>query len=216
MKKPTTTHFAILGLLSARPWSAYDLIGYMRSSYVSAFWSKTEARLYETPKELVKFGYAEASKERISQDPAAKGRERTVYTITRAGRTALKAWLQEPPQPPSFEIEPLLKLAFADQGTIESFLAQIGGIRSAILSSARPDVIAAAGENPMVPSRIHLSAHMADLWYRVAVTILEWIDDLETEASNWETTASTPQHTEAGKAHYRALAQRMQNWQDGV
>jgi len=205
----TTTHFAVLGLLAVRDWSTYDLVQYMQSSYLRYYWSKAESRLYETPKELVGLGYATATKERISDRADAKGRERTIYAITDTGRHALKTWLTITPQPPSLEVEALVKLAFADQGTLEQFLAQIQSLRAEVIDGARHDIVSAAGDEPQLPSRVHVSSHMADLLDRVIVTFLEWLDDLETDALTWDTVTSTPEHIENGKARYRALSQRM-------
>lgn len=205
MKKPTNTHYAVLGLLAAKSWSAYDLIQYMNGSYLRFFWSKTEARLYETPKELVGFGFASAEKFRISDNPEAKGRERTVYTITQEGRSALQIWLEEPSQDPSFEIEFLLKLAFAEQGNLESFLGRLHETIPTMMTGGRRDIIENAAVNPQLPERVHLSAHMADLVARIIQTYIGWLVDLEADALSWKTIASSPENQEAGKAHYRQL-----------
>ena len=207
MKTPTTTHFAVLGLLASRPWSTYELVQYMKTSFLGQFWSKTAARLYETPKELVRLGYATASRERISQNPAAKGRERAVYTITDEGRAALRAWLEEPSQPPSFEIEALVKLSFGEQGTLEGFLAQVDSLLRTIAEPGPGRVLEATAEQPQLPERVHLSAHMADLVGRVVTAFSEWLIELEDEASSWDTIASNPVHQERGKALYRKLAE---------
>lgn len=210
MTQPTTTHFAVLGLLAIRPWSTYELIHYLRGSYVHQFWSKTEGRLYETPKELVGFGYATSSKHRISDAPTAKGRQRTVYTITRAGRAALRAWLNAPSAPPSFEIEALLKLAYADQGTLDDFLKRIDGLQRDLATSANPEGLASAAESPKLPPRHHLSAFMADLSDRIAWTVWEWLAELRAEAEGWESTKSSPQQLERANERYRSILRRAQ------
>lgn len=207
MNKPTTTHFTVLGLLAARPWAPYELIQYMKTSYLGVFWSKTEARLYETPKELVRFGYATAARERISENPLAKGRERSVYSITDEGREALRDWLEQPSQPPSFEIEALVKLSFAEQGTLENFLKQIEELIPKIRGGGRGSIMAATSVQPQLPERVHLSAHMADLIGRVVTVFTDWVIELEAEASTWDTVVSTPEHQETGRAHYRRLAE---------
>jgi DNA-binding PadR family transcriptional regulator len=209
MKKPTPTHYAVLGLLAARPWSAYELIQYMNGSYLRFFWSKTEARLYETPKELAGFGWASTKKERISANPEAKGRLRTVYTITPEGLDALKTWLEEPAQPPSFEIEFLLKLAFSEQGSLKAFLANVHQAHEAMLTGGRKDVIANAAVAPQLPGRVHLSAYMADLVGRIVRTYTDWLKDLETGASNWQEIAPSPENEEAGKQHYKQLLKKL-------
>ena len=75
-----------------RPWSAYDLTAYMRTSAVRRCWPRTESRLYAEPKNLVHHGLVEASKQYTGK------RSRTVYSITKAGTEALTRWLGERPE----------------------------------------------------------------------------------------------------------------------
>ena len=54
------------------------------------------------------------------------GRSRNRYEITDEGRQALREWLGEPSSPPRIELEPCLRVLFADQGdhtTLEQLLA---------------------------------------------------------------------------------------------
>ena len=172
MRKPTTTHFAVLGLLAVRPWTTYELIQYMKRSNLRNLWTKTEGRLYETPAELVELGFASARRERISSDPDAAGRERTRYTITRSGRAALRKWLAKPPQPARFEIEGLLKLAYGEQATVQQFISQIEAIQQQMAATAGFQNLLDAAAEPQLPSRHHLSARIADLGDRVGWLVL--------------------------------------------
>jgi DNA-binding PadR family transcriptional regulator len=47
-----------------------------------------------------------------------RGRGRNRYSITDAGREALRAWLATPSAPPHLELEPMLRLTFADLGEL--------------------------------------------------------------------------------------------------
>src|SRR6476620_9183008 len=87
-KSRTTTSFAILGLLSLRTWSTYELAKQVSRS-LHWFWPRAERKLYDEPKVLVADGLATASKSFTGERP------RTVYEITDAGRAALTAWLDE-------------------------------------------------------------------------------------------------------------------------
>src|SRR5436309_13332803 len=106
----TTTSYAVLGLLSIKPWSSYELTQQMDRS-LGRFWPRAVSKLYEEPKKLVSHGLARASTQRNGQ------RTRTVYTITLKGRRALAAWLQQPGDGPVLEFEQLLKVFFAENGT---------------------------------------------------------------------------------------------------
>ncbi len=44
-RSPTTTSYAILGLLAIRPWATYDLAKLMRRS-LQFFWPRAESNLY--------------------------------------------------------------------------------------------------------------------------------------------------------------------------
>lgn len=122
LPKLTTTSFALLGLLQRRPWSAYELTGYMRNSILRAVWPRAESHLYSEPKLLLKRGYVEAREERNG------ARKRTVYSITPAGTEALQEWLQqERASEFRFEYELLVRLAFAesvDADWVGNYLAQ--------------------------------------------------------------------------------------------
>src|SRR5689334_22534988 len=96
--KRTTTSYAVLGLLSVRPWTTYELAKQVQRS-LNWFWPRAERKLYDEPKRLVDQGLATAKRERTGQRP------RTLYDITAAGRAALAAWLSEPPAPRGGEFE---------------------------------------------------------------------------------------------------------------
>ena len=110
--EPTTTSRAILGLLALRPWTTYELAKQVQRS-LGWFWPRTERKLYDEPKRLVAAGLATSKQEMTGARP------RTVYGITARGKKALRTWLGEPPAPPSLEFEGLVKVFFADSGTLD-------------------------------------------------------------------------------------------------
>ena len=208
MPKPTTTHFAVLGLLAVRPWTTYELIQYLKDSLIRNVWTKTEGRLYETPRELVDFGFARSKRERISADPNAAGRERTVYSITQAGRKALRTWLASPSQPPRFEIEDLLKLAYGDQVGVADFVARIEAMQRAMAESANFDGLRDAAAEPKLPSRHHLSARLSDLSDRISWTVWEWLAELRDEVEGWDDMKTSPERLSEAKAIYEEIHDR--------
>jgi DNA-binding PadR family transcriptional regulator len=119
----TTTSYAILGLLSVRSWTTYELAQQMSRS-LGRVWPRAQSKLYEEPKKLVAHGLARASAERVGERP------RTRYTITAQGRRALAAWLGEPGSGPVLESEQLLKVLFAHQGTRADTLATLAAARA--------------------------------------------------------------------------------------
>src|SRR5690349_4379260 len=121
MRPLTTTSYAILGLLTLRPWSAYELTRQMERS-LRVFWPRAASKLYEEPKVLVAHGYATAERQ-------GGPRARTVYTVTPAGSEAFRHWLAEPGGAPVLEAEGLVRVFFAEQGTKEQLLATLRAIR---------------------------------------------------------------------------------------
>src|SRR5215813_10151808 len=108
----TTTSHAILGLLTVRPWTSYELAKQVQKS-LDWFWPRAERKLYDEPKRLASAGLAKSTKEMTGSRP------RTVYAATARGRKALGRWLDQPPAPPQLEFEGMVKVFFADSGSIE-------------------------------------------------------------------------------------------------
>jgi DNA-binding PadR family transcriptional regulator len=129
MERPTTTTSqAVLGLLALRSWSTYELAKQVQRS-LGWFWPRAERKLYDEPKRLAAAGLAKSSAEMTGARP------RTVYTITASGRKALRQWLSEPPEPPVLEFEGLVKVFFADSGSLDQLRATLREI--AATSDAR-------------------------------------------------------------------------------
>jgi PadR family transcriptional regulator AphA len=118
---PSTTSHALLGLLSLRSWTTYELAKQVQKS-LGWFWPRTERKLYDEPKRLVTAGLAKAVSE------ATGSRPKTVYSVTAKGRRALKQWLDEPPAPPTLEFEGMVKVFFADGGTLEQLRSNLTAI----------------------------------------------------------------------------------------
>jgi hypothetical protein len=57
-------------------------------------------------------------------------RPRTIYRITPAGRQALRKWLSDPPEASVFESEAMVKVFFADAGTIEQLVSTLDAIEA--------------------------------------------------------------------------------------
>ncbi len=119
----TTTSYGVLGLLAVRPHSTSELATGMDRS-VGRVWPRARSKLYEEPRKLVAHGYATAREEAVGRRP------RTVYTITPAGRRALRSWLAEAGDGPALEFEGLVKLLFAEFGDRDAALRSIARARA--------------------------------------------------------------------------------------
>lgn len=104
----TPTSYLVLGLLDREgPSTPYDLKRHVAAT-IGHFWSFPHALLYKEPPRLVDLGLLVEEREEV-------GRRRRLFTITEAGRLALRAWLDRPArQPTELRDLGLLQLFFAD------------------------------------------------------------------------------------------------------
>ena len=125
----TTTSYAILGLLSLRSWTPYELADQMKRA-VGLFWPRAESGIYREPKKLEAHGLARSTTEFVGQRP------RTRYTITAKGRRALAAWVPTTGAGPSIEFEQLVKVFFAEHATKDDLLATLTDVRAWVEDAA--------------------------------------------------------------------------------
>lgn len=105
----STSRFALLGVLSLKPASGYDIKQFVKGS-IGHFWSESYGRIYPLLKELTQEGLLAPQRgKKESGRP-----ERQVYAITSAGEAALAQWLERSPKNESPRSELLLKLFFCD------------------------------------------------------------------------------------------------------
>lgn len=173
----TTTSYAILGLLTVRDWTTYELAKQVRRS-LNWFWPRAERKLYDEPKRLVADGLATASREHTGQ------RGRTVYRVTDAGRDALRTWLGEPPAPRSGEFEGMLKVFFADAGTKEQLLATLDRIDDEAGQRLATLTAFASGETPF-PRRTHLRALALTLQCEQEYAVRRWAGWAREQVGEW-------------------------------
>ena len=169
----TTTSYAILGLLSVRTWTTYELAQQMSRS-LGRVWPRAQSKLYEEPKKLVAHGLARASAERVGERP------RTRYAITPQGRSALAAWLGEPGSGPVLENEQLLKVLFAHQGTKADTLATLAAARAWAVEQNAGNLEAGrsyatgAGEFQTHAAQNMLAGAFLTELYRMVATWADW------------------------------------------
>jgi PadR family transcriptional regulator, regulatory protein AphA len=85
----STTSYLVLGMIALRgPSTPYDLKRAVGHS-VGYFWHFPHAQLYSEPDRLTRLGMLDLSTE-------DGGRRRKTYTLTSAGRDALRSWLASP------------------------------------------------------------------------------------------------------------------------
>jgi PadR family transcriptional regulator, regulatory protein AphA len=113
--------YAILGFLSWRPFTGYD-IKKMLADCVGFHWSGNNNQIYTALVQLHRQGLAESETEYQERLPARK-----IYSITPAGKTALKTWIREPPEPLLLRKPFLVQLSWTaslEPGELEELLSR--------------------------------------------------------------------------------------------
>src|SRR5690349_3189533 len=179
----TTTSYAVLGLLSVRSWTTYELAKQVQRS-LNWFWPRAERKLYDEPKRLVADGLASAHREFTGQRP------RTVYAITGDGRDALRQWLDSPSAPRSTEFEAMLKVFFADAGSLDQLAATIDAIEAGTVERIQDLVgmVESAGDSGFRERR-HISALAIRLQYLQEAAVLTWTRWARAQIAEWRSTA---------------------------
>lgn len=114
-RKLNATSYVVLGMLCHGSATSYDLK--QRIAYtIGNFWAFAHSQIYDEPARLVSDGL-------VSETVEQGGRRKRTYSITRAGRTALRDWLATP-TPEQTEVRDLglLKLFFAAFGDKDDLL----------------------------------------------------------------------------------------------
>jgi PadR family transcriptional regulator AphA len=113
----TPTSYLVLGLIAREGASTpYDLKRHVAVT-IGHFWSFPHALLYKEPPRLVELGL-------LTEEREETGRRRRLFTITDAGRRALRQWLRVPAsQPTELRDLALLQLFFADMEPSSARLA---------------------------------------------------------------------------------------------
>lgn len=189
MANLTTTSYSILGILSLRPHTAYDLTQQARRS-LRFIWPTSESQLYAEPKRLHREGLIRSTRERSGPQ-----RSRQLYTITPAGREALRAWLETAPAPPAPTNEILLRVIFADGADKAALLRSLSDYREAV--TAERDL-----GRSLIREQLEGRAPFADranlntLWWGLVAeqfrATLAWIEFAESEVMRWDTTKPLP------------------------
>ena len=175
------TSHALLGLLAIQPWSTYELAKQVERS-LGWFWPRAERKVYDEAKRLVRNGHAR------STDEATGARPRTVYHITPKGRRALEAWLGRPSAPPKLESEALVRVFFADAGSIESLRQTLDDVeRTAGSQLDRLRELIESAEDPDYPfaDRLHINALALRFQLDQQRMMAEWASWAAAQIATW-------------------------------
>ena len=168
----TPFEYEVLALVGRGGAGPHDLLQMARRGRIYA-WAG-ESQYYVAPKRLAEHGYLEARKE------PGKTRERTVYTLTEAGLTALREWAETPVSFPRLQHEALVRLLAADLVGEAAVVRSLATLREDIadLSERLDEGEAAAERLPHRKKYLLLGNRLAR---RLLEVHLAWLDEVEAE-----------------------------------
>jgi PadR family transcriptional regulator, regulatory protein AphA len=120
--KLTPFSFVVLVLVGEGGAGAHDLVRMMREGQ-HVFWTAAASQWYAEPKRLAALGYLETEK------GPGRTHERTHYTLTDAGREALREWLAEPSAFTRIQCEPVVRLLGSEYADPEALTASLESLR---------------------------------------------------------------------------------------
>ena len=120
-KEIPTNSYVVLGLLSFREMSGYELKGFADNSIRFFFWSPAKSQIYSELRRLTSLGYVNERKVRQETRP-----DKRLYKITAKGREALRQWMSRSQVEPDILKSPLLlNLFLGEQIPVESLISQV-------------------------------------------------------------------------------------------
>lgn len=158
--------YLVLGMIRLGARSGYEIKQAVELS-LRFFWTISPAQIYPSLERLERAGFIRGKSEPIGR------RRRRTFTITNAGKTALREWLRRQ-APIPFELRDigLVKLFFADALDQEDALALLSAVkrrseeRVATLRSIEPVALSSEREGnlyPMLTLRMGIAFHQAML-----------------------------------------------------
>ena len=162
----------VLTLVGESGAGAHDLVRMMRNGRI--FWAAPESQFYAEPKKLEQAGYLSAATR------PGRTHARTHYTLTDAGRAALKAWLATPTRFPRIQNEPVVRLLgseYADRGEL---LASLNALREELdeLDAAMEEAEEREQGLPHRATVLRLNRRLAQ---RILDAHRQWLDEVERE-----------------------------------
>lgn len=173
-----TIKYAILGFLSWRDLSGYDLKKMFEDS-MFLYWSGNNNQIYRTLVQLHKAGWVTNEVQHQESGPSKK-----VYSITDQGRQELREWVLSAPEVPQLRNSFLVQLAWADQleaAELDSLLKQYEHEVHMQLLMCREQ----KQRNRLNPARTERETYLwhmiSDNWIAFYETELTWIQRLREE-----------------------------------
>ncbi|MGA7271720.1 MAG: PadR family transcriptional regulator [Acidimicrobiia bacterium] len=190
----TTTSYAVLAQVAVRSWSTYEL-AQQRVRYFRYVWPRAESAIYREAKRLASMGLIEGQKEYTGK------RARTIYSITEAGKGALREWLGSPISPFSMDFEAMLRVFVAPLGTKDELIGTLRQVRA----DAR-EMLQFAGEVKqefidginVTQDQVYIRALAVDFFVSLLNTVEAWAERTTAEVDTWDDLMPSEEKNEIG------------------
>jgi DNA-binding PadR family transcriptional regulator len=166
---------AILGFLSERPRSGYDLKTRCFDSEVSAFWTADQAQVYRTLERLARAKFVSVARRRQSGKP-----DRKLYEITYAGREELSAWLSTAAGLPPLRDPYFLQLYFGaslDDDALLGVMSERRDAHQSRLEALRADSARLSADHTLSQRAMTLRQTAYDGAIARERAAIDWLDD---------------------------------------
>jgi len=168
--------YAILGFLSWKPYTGYDLKKVMTGSLVF-YWSGNNNQIYTTLVQMHKNGLVT-----IEVQPQERFPARKVYSITEKGKIELEKWVASSPELPQLRKSFLVQLAWANslkQEELETLIDQYENEVKMQSLMIEENERRQTGPNPTRSKReAYIWKMIARNYLRSYQTELDWIQEL--------------------------------------
>jgi PadR family transcriptional regulator, regulatory protein AphA len=171
-----SVEFAILGLLSWKQMSGYDVKKVIAESDIF-YWSGNNNQVYNSLVALNRAGFVTQEIQYQASLPAKK-----LYSITDKGRAALRDWLRTAPELPELRNTFLVQLAWADALSGEELDSLLGQYEDETAIQVRMRTERASADQQQAPNRTSRERY---LWEQIIQhqaagfqSELEWIRNL--------------------------------------
>ena len=165
--------YVVLALIGEGGAGPQDLVEMTRRG-ARLYWSAAPSKVYAEPKRLEQLGYVDSRRE------PGRTRERSYYTLTDAGRAALRAWLAEPSGFPRIYHEAACRVLAGDLVDDATVLSSMSGLREELrqLELLLDEADEVSGT---LPHRARQLALVHSLGRKLVAAHDEWLDELEAE-----------------------------------
>jgi PadR family transcriptional regulator AphA len=177
--------YAILGLLSVKPQTGYEIKANFNQS-IRYIWNSDQSQIYRTLAEIADEGLATSKTVQQEGKPNKK-----IYELTEEGSDELREWLASPLQPKGQRNEELLQVFFSGLLSDEEILQKLKRVREGVmramsgLSSMEAESELFNPENKTPKMRFFFEITL-ELGRRSMQLNLDWIDGVIKRFENGE------------------------------